>query len=141
MISKKTSPSSPSLLLIGLIIIIIIMIIYLSYTSNKTYFNTESYIVNPYNPDEYTCTVNLNNIDPKFKDNYMKFDKKRAPDGKCKGAIINMNINTCPTDDNGSPISNCRQAISIVSSKTTTPVTYNLSIITTDNLKQFFGFY
>ena len=117
------------------------MIIYLSYTSNKTYFNTESYIDNPYNPDEYTCTVNLNNIDPKFKDNYMKFDKKRVPDGKCKGAIINMNINTCPTDDNGSPISNCRQSISIVSSKTTTPVTYNLSIITTDNLKQFFGFY
>ena len=140
MISKKSLPSL-SLFLIGLIIITIIMIIYLSYTSNKTYFNTESYIDNPYNPDEYTCTVNLNNIDPKFKDNYMKFDKKRVPDGKCKGAIINMNINTCPTDDNGSPISNCRQSISIVSSKTTTPVTYNLSIITTDNLKQFFGFY
>ena len=26
----------------------------------------------------------------------------------------NMNINTCPTDDNGSPISNCRKSISIV---------------------------
>lgn len=137
MISKKSSPSSPLLLLIGLIIIII----YLSYDSSKPYFNKESYIDSSYKPDEYICTVILNNIDPKFKDNYMKFDKKRVPDGKCKGAMLNMDISTCPTDNNGSPMPNCKQTISIVSSKTTTPVIYNLNIITTDNLKQFFGFY
>lgn len=140
MISKKILPSLP-LLLIGLIIITIIIIIYLSHDSSKPYFNRESYIDSSYKPDEYICTVILNNIDPKFKDNYMKFDKKRVPDGKCKGAMLNMDISTCPTDNNGSPMPNCKQTISIVSSKTTTPVIYNLNIITTDNLKQFFGFY
>ena len=67
--------------------------------------------------DYYTCTLNLENIDPKFLKNYMKFDNKSIKCGPCKDATLKLNISTCPTDQNGSSISNCKQTSSIVSSQ------------------------
>jgi len=108
-----------------IILILIIILVSIYYIKN----NKEPF-------DFFTCTMTLNNIDPKFKDNYLKFDNQHVSCGPCKDATLKLNINTCPVDENGSTISNCRQTGSITSSFGN-PIVYTYDV-TPDNISNFF---
>ena len=111
------------LIIIFLIVIITLVSIY--YIKNKK---------EPF--DFFTCTMTLNNIDPKFKNNYLKFDNQHVSCGPCKDATLKLNINTCPVDENGSTISNCKQSGSIKSSFGN-PIVFTYDV-TPDNMGNFF---
>ena len=115
---------------IYLIIVIIILVLLYYIKNNKNNKNNKE----PF--DFFTCTMTLNNIDPKFKDNFLKFDNKHVSCGLCKDATLKLNINTCPVDENGSTISNCKQTGSIVSSFGN-PIVFTYDV-TTDNMSKFF---
>ena len=113
-----------------IIIIIILFIIYNLYAKN-TNGNKEPF-------DFFTCTMNLKDIDPRFKDEYMKFDNMHVSCGPCQNATLKMNIMTCPTNANGSPSPNCIQNATIESSLGNS-ITYP-SFVNTQNIKNFFCF-
>jgi len=95
------------------------------------------YIINKKEPfDFFTCTMTLNNIDPKFKDNYLKFNNRHVSCGPCKDATLKVNINTCPVDENGSTLPYCKQTGSITSSFGN-PIVFTYDV-TPDSLGNFF---
>jgi len=95
------------------------------------------YIKNKKEPfDFFTCNMTLNNIDPKFKDNYLKFDNQHVSCGPCKNATLKVNINTCPLDENGSTVSYCKQTGTITSSFGN-PIVFTYDV-TPDNMANFF---
>ena len=127
---SRYKTSNLLLLLIILLIILIIIFIYLEIykkkSSNQTPFQTP--FQTPYqtpfqNPiesfrDWFTCTLNLQGIDPKMVDEYMKYDNQHIKQGRCKNAKLRINIaSTCPTTANGGTSSNCMQTASINSSQ------------------------
>jgi hypothetical protein len=118
MINKKN-------FIIIFIIIFIITLIYIYYIKIKK---------EPFN--SFTCTMKLNNIDPKFKDNYLKFDNQHVKCGPCANSKLKLDINTCSVDDNGSTLFPCTPSGSIISSYGN-PITFTYDI-TTENLKNFF---
>ena len=87
------------------IIIFILLIMYYSNNKNTT---------DPF--DFFTCTLNLENINPQFKDNYLKYNNKHVSCGPCTDATLKVNVNTCPLDENGIPLTTCKQNAKIVSS-------------------------
>ena len=42
--------------------------------------------------DIFTCTMNLNNTDPKYLNNYMMFDGKTITSGPCRYGTLKMNM-------------------------------------------------
>ena len=108
------------------IIIIIVIIFILSYTKVIDTFNT------PY----FDCTINLEDIDPRFLSNYMKYDNQTVKCGQCKNSTLHVDIATCPTDINGSTLSSCTQTASIISSQGN-PIFFNYNV-TPENISKFF---
>jgi hypothetical protein len=86
--------------------------------------------------DFFTCTMNIDNIDPKFKDNYLKYDNQHVSCGPCKDATLKININTCPVDEYGSTLPNCQQKGSITSSFGN-PIIFTYDV-TPENMSKFF---
>ena len=108
-----------------LIFLIIIILIYCYFIINKK---------EPF--DFFTCTMNLENIDPKFKDNFLKFNNRHVSCGPCKNATLKVNVNTCPVNQYGSPLSSCKQSGNITNSFNT-PIVFKYDI-TPDSMNKFF---
>ena len=85
----------------------------------------------------FKCTITLNDIDPKLVDEYMKYNDKRIPDGKCKFGRSEIIINTCPVDANGIVLQSCKKSGSIKSSIDNPSLTLPTDI-SPDSIKQFF---
>lgn len=121
---KTPSRYKTSNLLIIIIIILIIIFIYLEiYKKKKTIQNQfQTPFQNPFQTpiesfrDWFTCTMSLQDVDPKIVDEYMKYDNQHIKCGQCKNAKLRLNIKTCPTNINGSSTPNCVQTASIQSS-------------------------
>ena len=107
-----------------IIIILIIIIIYLEIYKKKSskQYPFQSPFQSPFQTpiesfrDWFTCTMTLQDVDPKIVDEYMKYDNQHIKCGQCKNAKLRLNINTCPTNINGSSTPNCVQTASIQSS-------------------------
>ena len=80
--------------------------------------------------------MNLENIHPNFKDNYLKFHNKHVSCGPCRNATLKMNVNTCQLDENGSPLPNCKQKGRVTSSFGN-PIVFT-NAITLDGISNFF---
>jgi hypothetical protein len=74
--------------------------------------------------------MNLRDIDHRAINEYTNFDGRKATCGKCEGAIIKMNISTCATDENGSPLPNCVTNANVDKITTINNVVYNDNGIT-----------
>ena len=108
--------------------IIIILIIFLIEKKNiKEYFNY------------FTCSMTLNNINPKLKKDYLRFHNRTAKCGDCENALIKLNVNTCPTDEYGSPSSYCKPS-GFIKSSLGNPIIFKYDI-SPQNLKKFFCVY
>lgn len=121
---KKTNIT---LILVSIIIFIVSILYNYYYFKNKETFK-----------DFFTCTLELDNIDPKFKDEYMQYNNKSVTNGVCKRATLNVIVNTCPVDSNGTPIPPCYQKATLTSSFGN-PISFN-STVTPQNISTFFGF-
>lgn len=104
------------------------------YYNNQYFDNYKNKNIEPF--DYFTCTLNLDNVIPNFADNYMKFDNQHVSCGVCKNATLKVNINKCPVDEYGSPISYCKQTSSLTSSLGN-PLTFPLDV-TPQNVSSFF---
>jgi len=116
-------------LIIICIIIFTISILYNYYILK----NKESF-----DDDFFTCTLQLDNIDPKFKNEYMKYNNQSVSCGVCKRAKLTVNVNTCPVDSNGTPIPNCNQKATLTNSFGN-PIEFDM-IVTPQNVRNFFCF-
>ena len=88
--------------------------------------------------DFFTCTLQLDNIDPKFKDEYMQYNNQSVSCGVCKRAKLIVNVNTCPVDENGTPIPYCIQKSTLTNSFGT-PISFE-SKVTPQKVADFFCF-
>ena len=88
--------------------------------------------------DFFTCTMNLNNIDKKFVNNYMMFDGKSITNGPCRYGTLKMNISTCPVNANGNISSSCIPSQSIISSLGN-PIIFTYDINPSNITKFFFS--
>jgi hypothetical protein len=144
MSSKKQSSVLTTVLTITFIICILctLSITYLIYyKSSFTFKNTQNTFTNSSNTlkepfDYFTCTMNLSDIDPKFSNNYMKFDGKSVKCGPCEGATLKINISNCHTDKKGNLSINCKPN-ALINSSQGNPIIFP-SIITPNNLSNFF---
>lgn len=114
------------------LIIFIIMIFAISIFYNIQHFNKNN--IEPL--DFFTCTLNLDNINPYFADNYMKFNDQHVSCGVCTNSTLKVNVTKCPLDENGSPLSSCKQKATL-SSSLGNPVTFD-RIITPESVSNFF---
>ena len=108
-------------------ILFIAALIYFYYLKKKETFN-----------DVFTCTLQLDNIDHRFMDEYKQYDNKNVACGVCQRATLKVNVNACPTDENGSPLSSCIQKATLTSSFGN-PIEYTKDI-TPKNISDFFCF-
>jgi hypothetical protein len=115
------------IIFINYLLILLILIILLSY-----------FILKKDEPfDFFTCSMTLNNINPKFKDEYLsKFNNKHVSCGPCKNATLKLNVNTCPTDEYGSPSLKCNQE-GFIKSSFGNPILFKYDI-STENMSRFF---
>jgi len=87
--------------------------------------------------DFFTCTMTLNDINNKFKNEYLtKFDNKHVSCGPCKNATLKLNINTCPIDEYGSPSLKCIQE-GFIKSSFGNPILFKYDI-SSENMSKFF---
>ena len=105
-----------------------------SIQSNQSKYSNQS--IEPF--DYFTCTMNLQDIDHRFVNEYMKYDGRHVPCGQCKNSTLRMNISTCPTNANGSSSDNCKQNGNIESSQGNNIIFPNR--VTIENIKTFFCF-
>ena len=68
----------------------------------------------------------------------MKYDGDKVPWGDCRRATLNVIVNTCPIDENGSPLPNCIQKATLTSSFGN-PLTFSKTV-TPKNFQDFFSF-
>ena len=89
--------------------------------------------------DMFTCTMTLDNINPMFKNTYMLFDNKHISCGVCKNAKLNMVVNSCEVDEDGSPIASCisKGQKGTIASSLGNPITFT-SDVSPDNISNFF---
>jgi hypothetical protein len=108
------------------IIIFILVIIY--YAKNK---------IDSIDPFAFfNCTLNLENVTPQFKQNYLKFNNKNVMCGPCEGATLKVNVNTCSLDENGVPLPYCKENAKVVSSFGN-PIIFKYDV-TPQNISKFF---
>jgi len=85
----------------------------------------------------FTCTMTLNDINPKFKSEYLsKFNNKHVSCGPCKNATLKIKINTCPVDEYGSPSLKCNKE-GFIKSSFGNPILFKYDI-STENMSKFF---
>ena len=92
-----------------------------------------------------TCTVNLYDIDPKTVNEYMKYNGLIGKSGDCEDSTINMNISTCPTNENVSPSPDCSPTINIVKTINLNNITNTQNpifpkILNPLNIQNYFGY-
>ena len=88
--------------------------------------------------DFFTCTLQLDNIDHRFIDEYKQYDNKSVGCGICKRATLKVNVTPCPKDAYGSPLTSCIQKATLTSSFGN-PIEYTKDI-TPKNISDFFCF-
>ena len=115
------------------ILLVCIKIFILSIVYNYYYLKKKE----PFD-DFFTCTLELDNIDPKFKDEYMQYNNQSVSCGVCKRAKLNVIVNTCPVSSNGSPIPPCNQKATLTSSFGN-PISLDTTV-TPQTIKNFFCF-
>jgi len=150
---KKSNMTLNKFLLPGIIILLIILIIvYVIYDTNT---NTNININTNTNNDNdkelfnnvvssnkekdnrfFTCYVKMTNVDPQFIDNYKTLNGKKAKCGLCENAILETQIDPCPTNNQGIVNGKCNQNIKIYSSMGI-DIPFN-KYITPDNIFNFF---
>ena len=84
----------------------------------------------------FTCYLKMSNVDPQFIDNYKTLNGKKAKCGLCENAILETQIDPCPTNNQGIVSGNCNQNIKIYSSMGI-DIPFN-KYITPDNIFKFF---
>jgi hypothetical protein len=84
----------------------------------------------------FTCYVNLSDIDPKMVSTYMNIDNKIAKCGPCENALVRMQVEPCPTDNNGIVNTKCSSQIQIYSSQDM-PIGFK-KYINPSNISNFF---
>jgi hypothetical protein len=122
-----------------LVISIIASIIILFKLANKIFFekaNSNGKLKENFN-DYFDCYLRLTDINPQFVNQYMKFDNQHVSNGRCKDATLHVEVEPCSLDDNGIPLSSCRQNATLTSSKGN-PLTFPYDI-TPSNLSNYFG--
>jgi len=122
-----------------LVISIIASIIILFKLANKIFFekaNSNGKLKENFN-DYFDCYLKLTDINPQFVNQYMKFDNQHVSNGKCKDATLHVVIEPCPLDENGIPLSSCRQNATLTSSKGN-PLIFPYDI-TPLNVSNYFG--
>ena len=87
--------------------------------------------------DYFDCYLRLTDISPQFVNQYMKFDNQHVSNGRCKDATLHVEVEPCSLDDNGIPLSSCRQNATLTSSKGN-PLTFPYDI-TPLNVSNYFG--
>jgi hypothetical protein len=119
-----------------LLVIFLIISIYLIFQIIRKNINLHTKISKePF--DFFKCSMTLNNINPKFKNEYLKFDNKHVSCGPCKNATLSVDVNTCPVDEYGSSSpSSCKPEGYVISSFGN-PIIFNYDI-TSDNMKKFY---
>lgn len=111
---SRYKTSNLLLLLLLIIIIFIYLEIYKKKSSKQTPFKNPIELFR----DWFTCTLNLEGVEPQMVDEYMKYDNQHIKQGRCKNAKLRINISsTCPTTANGGTSSYCMQTASINSSQ------------------------
>ena len=110
-----------------LLFIIIFILLIMYYAKNKNTIDTF---------DFFNCTLNLENINPQFANNYLKYNNKSVTCGPCANATLKVNVNTCPLDDNGIPLTSCKQKATVTSSYGN-PIIFKYDI-TPFNVSKFF---
>lgn len=86
--------------------------------------------------DYFKCTMDIENIDPRFISNYTKFNNKHISCNKCKDATLYLNLKQCATDANGSIDDNCIPSGTITSSLGN-PISFPYEI-SPENISKFF---
>lgn len=122
-----------------LVISIVIVLYVLIKLFNKIFFEKENVNEN-FNEnfnDYFDCYLKLTDISPQFVNQYMKFDNQHVSNGRCKDATLHVDVEACPLDDNGIPLSSCRQTATLTSSKGN-PLTFPYDI-TPLNVSNYFG--
>lgn len=99
-----------------LLTFIIIIMIYYCYIMYLEGWNPLKYITESFSP-YYTCYMKMYDIDPRFVNNYMKFNNKHVKCGVCQDSILKLQIEPCPTNINGIPNESCDQYAKLFSSK------------------------
>lgn len=124
------------LILLIFIIVFILFIRCMMYVSNQQNISTSIYQQKQL--ENFDCTLNLTDIDPRQVSNYMKYDNTKSQCGVCNKSMLHINVaSTCPTDANGSPhMESCIQKANITSSYGV-PISYNKKV-NIDSVKQFF---
>lgn len=127
----------------GVIFLLLIIIFYFNYKNgNKQENGNINKKINNfqdiYSPPAtyFDCYLELNDIEPRYVDSYMKFDNQNVRCGKCKDAKLHMKINKCKMDELGNPIGTCKPSANLTSSKGN-PLQYNLEV-NPDNISNFF---
>jgi len=76
--------------------------------------------------------MNLENINPKFADEFMKYDGRHVACGPCQNATLKINVNT--STDNSNPIQTAQ-----ITSSNGVPIIFPFRV-NIDNIKTFFCF-
>ena len=84
----------------------------------------------------FTCTMTLNDINPKFKDDYLSLHNRTAKCGPCENAILKLNVNTCPVNEYGSSSAYCKPS-GFIESSLGNPITFTYDI-SSQNMHKFF---
>lgn len=84
----------------------------------------------------FTCSMTLNDVNPKFKEDYLKYHNRTAKCGDCENALVKLNVNTCPVDEYGSPSPYCKPS-GFIESSLGNPITFKYDI-SPQNMKKFF---
>jgi len=114
--------------------IIITLILISSIISLIVFFLDKTDIKENFN--YFTCSMTLNDVNPKFKEDYLKFHNRTAKCGDCENALIKLNVNTCPVDEYGSPSPYCKPS-GFIESSLGNPITFKYDI-SPQNMKKFF---
>lgn len=119
-----------------LLVISIIVAIIILFKLTKKIFSEKKESKENFN-DYFDCYLRLTDINPQFVNQYMKFDNQHVSNGRCKDATLHVEVEPCPLDDNGLPLSSCRQNATLTSSKGN-PLTFPYDI-TPLNVSNYFG--
>lgn len=110
------------------ILFILSYLIYIQYTKTKPSLEPS---LDKFK-DTFTCTMNLENINPKFADEFMKYDGRHVACGPCQNATLKINVNT--STDNSNPIQTAQ-----ITSSNGVPIIFPFRV-NIDNIKTFFCF-
>ena len=116
------------ILIIFIILIFISSILVYCFTNKKELFD-----------DLLTCTMTLDNINPMFQNTYMLFNNQKVLCGPCKKGVLNMVVNSCGVDEDGSSLVSCfkKGQKGAITSSLGNPITF-VGNVTPENISNFF---